>query len=160
MSDDTGQVPWLHLNSVIIWPDLPHSLPALEVPSCSQGMAYAGDLQEGRLASQGLEGPSEEPVVMGSPAAPVHLYWLYWSLCFPASFCPCPRALPQWQIGSSRHGRRNSLHQIKSRRAGWLGIVGGNPAMHLNLPITGLVCPQSDFSMLWVKGLSTLSLKV
>ena len=75
MSDDTGQVPRLHLNSVFIWPDLPHSLPALEVPSCCQGVACAGDLQEGRLASQegrlasqegrlasqGLEGQSEEP---------------------------------------------------------------------------------------------------
>ncbi|KAB1281561.1 Serine/threonine-protein phosphatase 2A 55 kDa regulatory subunit B beta isoform, partial [Camelus dromedarius] len=64
------------------WTNLPHSSPTLEVPSYGEGVARAGDLQETKLATAGLEVQGEEPgfllaVVMGNSAVPITLHWLH-----------------------------------------------------------------------------------
>lgn len=63
----------------------------------------------------------------------------------PCSTRPLALALPvrlvPFHTGKSAalNGHRNSLLQMKPRQAGCPEVVSHNPAVHLNLPVIGLV---------------------
>ena len=120
MSDDAQQPPQLHLHSLMVWPDLPHSSPAPEVPSWREGVSGTGDLEEVKEATSLWKsrvrnwGSSQ----LWSWAALQHLFSCIGSPRGSAAQTHShSKALPQWPICSSRLGRRNSLLHMRARQA-------------------------------------------